>query len=111
MQCLEQLEWGQHVKPGKVYIKLMSFTGSPRNRWERDRQLLLHLLYACLPQNYIQDQLAGNKAKMKVGIYTVSQQLAEHSGCGKQHIPHEHADRISTNRSTSPRMGPEQELR
>lgn len=38
--------------------------------------LFLDLLYACLPQNYTQDQLAERKAKMEVGIYITSQQLA-----------------------------------
>lgn len=40
----------------------------------------------------------------------MSQQLAGHTSCGKLHMCHEHTERICINKSTSPRMGPEQEL-
>lgn len=48
---------------------------------------------------------------MKVGIYAESQHVTGHSGSGKLHVPHKHAERISINKSTSPRMASEQGLR
>lgn len=45
---------------------------------------------------------------MKVGIYAKSQQLARHAGSGKLHMPPKHAERVDVNKSTRPRVGPEQ---
>lgn len=85
------------------------FYGSLNNCWGTGGQFLLYLLYACLFQNYTQDQLVERKAKMKVDAK--SQQMAGHSGPGKLCMPHKRAERISINKSPSPSTGPEQRLK
>lgn len=94
------------MKLGKACTKLPVFTGSLRNYWEKGGQLLLISFMPASCRITLRISWQKEKQRGEWGIYAMSQKLAGRSSRGKLHMRHKHAEKISINKSTSPRMGP-----